>query len=236
MCTLDTLLMTVDSRSIAQGATMNRGSSETSKNRHQVSQNSAQFPRIFDFCDKNASATGLTVAKMPAERLFPRKSGFFLARRRGAKYNGETQISLLLWGLLSWACLSTPAAAQEQGLRDFPKLSTTDWPWWRGPTRNGIAIGAAPTKFSDSAGVLWKTPVPGRGHSSPIVVGQRVFLTTADTSKQIHSVLAFDRGTGEQLWQIDVSQGGFPKRNHPKNTEATPTIASDGERLWHRSR
>jgi outer membrane protein assembly factor BamB len=125
------------------------------------------------------------------------------------------------------------AEAQDQGIADFPRLSSaTDWPWWRGPMRNGIAVGSAPTKFSDSDRVLWKTPVPGRGHSSPIVVGQKIFLTTADNSRQIHSVLAFDRIDGKQLWQVEVSRGGFPAKNHPKNTEATPTLASDGERLF----
>jgi outer membrane protein assembly factor BamB len=129
--------------------------------------------------------------------------------------------------------LLSPVLAQEQGLRDFKKLSATaDWPWWRGPTRNGIAVGAAPTKFSETSGVLWKTPVPGRGHSSPIVVGDRVFLTTSDIGKQVQSVLAFDRMDGKQLWQVSISQGGFPARNHPKNTEATPTVACDGERLF----
>lgn len=143
------------------------------------------------------------------------------------------QTTLLLIGLATLLCASTRVVAQDKGIAEFKKLSAqTDWPWWRGPMRNGIAVGSAPTKFSDSEGVLWKTPVPGRGHSSPIVVGQKVFLTTADKDKQIHSVLAFDRKDGQQLWQVEVSQGGFPAKNHPKNTEATPTIASDGERLF----
>ncbi|MDB5384663.1 MAG: outer rane biosis protein BamB [Planctomycetaceae bacterium] len=125
-------------------------------------------------------------------------------------------------------------SAQEKGIGDFPKLSAkTDWPWWRGPTRNGFADNApVPTKFSNAENVVWKVPVPGRGHSSPTVVGNRVFLTTADTAKQIHSVLAYDRADGKQLWQVEVSQGGFPEHNHAKNTEATATIASDGERLF----
>jgi outer membrane protein assembly factor BamB len=146
----------------------------------------------------------------------------------------EQALAWLICCVLWCACCgSMPAAAQEQGIGDFPKLSAAgDWPWWCGPTRNGIAVGTAPTKFSNSEGVLWKTPVPGRGHSSPIVVGQRVFLTTADAAEQIHSVLAFNRADGKALWQVEVSQGGFPKRNHPKNTEATPTIASDGDRLF----
>lgn len=143
------------------------------------------------------------------------------------------QMTVILIGLATLLGASTRVAAQDKGIAEYKKLSAqTDWPWWRGPTRNGIAVGSAPTKFGDTEGVLWKTPVPGRGHSSPIVVGQKVFLTTADKDKQIHSVLAFDRKDGQQLWQVEISQGGFPAKNHPKNTEATPTIASDGERLF----
>lgn len=120
--------------------------------------------------------------------------------------------------------LSLPAIAFSADL---------DWPWWRGPSRNGIAAESAapPTQWDATKNVKWKTPVPGRGHSSPIVVGKHVYLTTADTTKQIHSVLAFDRATGKPAWKTDVSQGGFPEKNHPKNTEATSTLACDGERL-----
>lgn len=123
----------------------------------------------------------------------------------------------------------------ERGLADFPKLAAErDWPWWRGPTRNGLVPGDTPypTTWSDTQNVVWKVPVPGRGHSSPIVVGSRVFLTTADVKQQIHSVLAFDRRSGKSLWQVEVSRGGFPAKNHPKNTEASPTIACDGERVY----
>ena len=122
----------------------------------------------------------------------------------------------------------------ERGIGDFPKLSADrDWPWWRGPSRNGIAAEqSVPTKFGDKVGVLWKTPVPGRGHSSPIVVGNKIFLVTAETSPQVQSVVAFDRKTGKQLWKSDISKGGFPAKNHAKNTEATPTVACDGEKLF----
>lgn len=129
---------------------------------------------------------------------------------------------------------SRPAVfAQEKGIAEFPKLSAQrDWPWWRGPSRNGIAATAAPVKFSDTEGALWKTPVPGRGHSSPTVVGDRVFLCTADEQKKVQSVVAFDRKSGDQLWMVEISRGGFPAKNHHKNTEATPSIACDGERLF----
>lgn len=130
--------------------------------------------------------------------------------------------------------ITSSARSDEKGIGDFPKLSVEqDWPWWRGPSRNGIANDVpVPTKLSDTQNVAWKVEVPGRGHSSPIVVGDRVFLTSANEKQKVHSILAFDRANGKQLWKIDVNQGGFPDKNHAKNTEATPTVASDGERLF----
>ena len=126
------------------------------------------------------------------------------------------------------------ADAPDRGIGDFPKLSAErDWPWWRGPSRNGVAVSpTAPTKFSDTDNVVWKTPVPGRGHSSPIVIGSQIILSTASKSPQVQSVVAFDRKTGKQVWKTDISEGGFPEKNHAKNTEATPTVACDGERLF----
>jgi len=128
------------------------------------------------------------------------------------------------------------AAADEKegGIADFPKLSAeSDWPWWRGPSRDGHAAATSkpPTSFSATKNVAWKSPIPGRGHSSPIIVGDSIFLTAADDGKQEQSVLALSRKTGKQLWKKEVSQGGFPKL-HPKNTQATPSVASDGERLF----
>ncbi|MCA9160893.1 MAG: PQQ-binding-like beta-propeller repeat protein, partial [Planctomycetales bacterium] len=130
-------------------------------------------------------------------------------------------------------CYSARVFAGDSELQVSAKLTSMDWPWWRGPTRNGQA-GATPlpTEFSDSQNVEWKSAVPGRGHSSPIVVGEQVFLTTADEQSMVHSVVAFELDSGRQLWQQAVSQGGFPEKNHPKNTEASSTLASDGERLY----
>ncbi len=113
------------------------------------------------------------------------------------------------------------------------QVSQDDWASWRGPNANGIAKPGQnpPVRFSDQENVIWKVPVPGRGHSSPTLVGERIFLSTADEQKQIQSVLAFARGDGRPLWKTDLNQGGFPK-THPKNTHATPTVACDGERVF----
>jgi outer membrane protein assembly factor BamB len=73
--------------------------------------------------------------------------------------------------------------------------------------------------------------VPGRGHSSPVVWGDRVFLTTADEQAQTQSVLAFDRNTGKLLWDLVAHKGGLMKK-HNKNSHASATPACDGERVF----
>lgn len=129
---------------------------------------------------------------------------------------------------------SSNLLADEKGIADFPKLSAeNDWPWWRGPSRNGVAAKqSVPTRFGDDENLVWKSKVPGRGHSSPTVVGDRIYLTTANEKAKTHFVLAFDRTSGNQIWEKQVNSGGFPEKNHPKNTEATSSVASDGEGLF----
>ena len=57
--------------------------------------------------------------------------------------------------------------------------SAAHWPQWRGPFFNGMARGDAPTTWSDTSNIKWKTEIPGRGHSTPAIWGDRIFLTTA---------------------------------------------------------
>jgi hypothetical protein len=112
----------------------------------------------------------------------------------------------------------------------LPKARAGDWPWWRGPNFNSVAEPGqqTPAAWSKTENVAWKVPVPGRGHSSPIVVGNRIFLTTADEKAEVQSILCFDRGTGKQLWTRDVNRGGFPARINRKNTHASSSVACDG--------
>lgn len=144
----------------------------------------------------------------------------------------------LLFGLfvayhLCVGTLSTSGIAAPPDLAISTRFAATDWPWWRGPSRDGQASSdSIPTRFSAKENVLWKSPVPGRGHSSPIVVGGQVYLTTADEQKETHTVLSYDLKTGKPLWKREISQGGFPANNHPKNTEASSTPACDSERLF----
>ncbi len=112
--------------------------------------------------------------------------------------------------------------------------AATDWPWWRGPNRNGVADAnqKPPLKWSETENVLWKSPVPGRGHGSPTVVGDQVFLATAEPQDEVQSVLCYNRQTGERLWQTPVHRGGFAKKGNAKASLASSSVACDGQRLF----
>ena len=115
-----------------------------------------------------------------------------------------------------------------------PEAASGDWPFWRGPNRNGIAESGQhpPVQWSDTLNVAWKTPLPGRGHSSPTVVGNRVLLATAEGDTQRQSVLCYDRASGDLLWRRSVNEGGLPAKIHNKNTHASSTISAHGGRLF----
>lgn len=107
------------------------------------------------------------------------------------------------------------------------------WKTWRGPSDNGVVEDQQPvTTWSDSENVLWFTELPGRGHSTPIIVGDKVFLTTSDTGKKTQSVLCLTRKDGKMLWEKVVNKGNFNPKIYPKNTHASPTVACDGERVF----
>ncbi len=113
-------------------------------------------------------------------------------------------------------------------------VKSTDWPWWRGPQRNGIANANQnpPLKWSETQNILWKSPVPGRGYGSATVVGNRIFLASADTENQTQFVLCYDRATGKQRWKTVLFKGGFSKKGNKKSTHASSTVACDGKRIF----
>ncbi len=140
----------------------------------------------------------------------------------------RTLLKSVAIGLPIIATSSKWLAANEQ-----PEQPQEDWRTWRGPSGNNIATAAAsaPERITENK-IVWAAEVPGRGHSSPIVVGDQVCLTTADKSVGTQSVLAFDRETGAARWTRLVHQGGLATQNHPKNTEASSTLATDGQHLF----
>ena len=130
---------------------------------------------------------------------------------------------LRIFPLLAMLCFVLPLAAEP--------VVEGEWPRWRGPYDNGVARGAAPTKFSATENVLWKAEIPGRGHSSPVIWRDRIFITTAvETGKPAQPkpeppaavgrkgrspggggempllehrflVMALDRATGKKIWE-----------------------------------
>jgi outer membrane protein assembly factor BamB len=112
--------------------------------------------------------------------------------------------------------------------------ASSDWPGWRGPTSDGHAATgqSVPVKWSETDKVLWRTPIRGRGHSSPTVVGNRIYLATADTATQEQLVLCLDRATGRTVWETAVHRGNLDSGAHRNSSPAAATVAWDGERLY----
>jgi outer membrane protein assembly factor BamB len=113
----------------------------------------------------------------------------------------------------------------------LPLVLGTDWRQFRGTDSTGHAAGGAPAELGAGKNVAWKAALPGRGLSSPIVVGGRVFVTASEGPKQDRlQVLAFDAGSGKRLWRRSLWATG-PTDSHPKTSMAAPTPASDGRRV-----
>lgn len=131
--------------------------------------------------------------------------------------------------------MPTSAAASTETTSPLtaPRWSDSDWPGWRGGNADGIGTGpAVPVAWSESDNVLWKTRLPGRGHGSPVILGETVFLAVADDQAQTQSVIALDKFRGKRLWKTDLHTGKFDTRLHNENSQASSTLATDGERLF----
>ncbi len=145
--------------------------------------------------------------------------------------------------LISWT--PSQSAAQDDG-------SHANWPSFRGPAASGVADGQdLPDRWNGETGenILWRTPIPGLGHSSPIVAGDRVFVTSAvssdpdatfrpglygdgdaSTDRSLHRwmVYAVDRNDGRILWERAAHEGAPIDKRHVKSTYASSTPATDG--------
>ena len=137
----------------------------------------------------------------------------------------------------------------------------TNWPQWRGTGGTGISTETGvPSEWSESKNIAWKTAIPGRGHSSPIVWGDRIFLTTSiegpivpgaeavrhyrrgqeylhpDSVGANHSytmkLLCLELKSGRVLWEKTVYEGTVHDNRHKKNTYASATPATDGRFVY----
>lgn len=127
-----------------------------------------------------------------------------------------------------------PSFAQQ--LDDRIVVAEADWPWWRGPLRNGIARGdqRPPVRWSESENVAWQSPVPGRGHGSPTVAGGRVYLATVDEQAGSQSVLCYDRRSGKLLWRTEVHHSGAMMKNEKSSAASCRVACRRGRAPWCR--
>ncbi|MBM3998711.1 MAG: hypothetical protein FJ297_04050 [Planctomycetes bacterium] len=145
-------------------------------------------------------------------------------------------------GLLVALCgLTFPGCSREstgvsEPTADAPevdvRLSDADWRVWRGNQGDNVSPDAsAVVRWSSTEHVIWSADVPGRGHSTPVVQGDLVFVTTADEGRQQQLLIAYDRGTGAERWRSTVHEGRFCKL-HAKNSHASASPVSDGNRVF----
>jgi len=130
------------------------------------------------------------------------------------------------------------SAVSSQTAPDVVRMIEADgvaakyWPRWRGPSGQGLVPdGPYPDRWSAKENVVWRTPVAGRGNSSPIVWGDRIYLTTANDGGQRLSIVGFRRTDGKQLFEAFVPQAGY-ESGHPKNGHASATPVTDGRRVY----
>ena len=163
-------------------------------------------------------------------------------------------VPLLLCSAALYPATATTVLAQtpapDHSLRD------TDWNRFRGPTAQGVAADNPnlPTTWSQSENIQWQVDVPGWGWSCPIVVGDRVWLTTVvsdsdneepkkglylgqgvrEPAKGNHKwlVICYDLKSGKELWQRVAHEGKPTVPRHPKSTYASETPTTDGQRLY----
>ncbi len=114
-----------------------------------------------------------------------------------------------------------------------PSADPNDWPWWQGPTRNNrCAPGQSPPmNWSETENVLWRVSLPGHGHATPCIVGDRMYVPSGDPEQETIWMTCLDLATGDTLWQREIHKGPPPKI-HGDNTFASATPACDGVRIF----
>ncbi len=166
------------------------------------------------------------------------------------KHPGTLGITVVI--LLATVCTHAPAAGADDC-----------WPTWRGPAANGTAPqGNSPVTWSESQNIKWKVAIPGQGHSSPVIWGNKVFLQTAIDTGQVKSaesqsappsaapngrkslstaapktvhkfdLVCVDRATGKILWQKTATEAVPHEGHQPTGTFANYSPVTDGKYVW----
>lgn len=116
-------------------------------------------------------------------------------------------------------------------LAGLPLTASENWPGWRGPRGDGSVVGSPnlPVAFDPASDAVWKVPIPGLGHASPVIWEDKLFLVTAEEGKR--SLLCLDRSTGKTRWSEVVLEAPF-EEIHRLNSHASSTPATDGKRVF----
>ncbi len=110
-------------------------------------------------------------------------------------------------------------------------LSAENWPMWRGARGDGTCTEAGlPEKWSATENVAWKFKLPERGNSTPVVWGEKVFITQAIGKEGRRTLVCIERKTGKQLWQSGTTWKQ-PELTHETNPYCSASPATDGERV-----
>jgi hypothetical protein len=107
-----------------------------------------------------------------------------------------------------------------------------DWPGWRGPRGDGTSEETGiPVHWSKSENILWKVEIQGKGHSSPVISGERIFVTSCIEDEQKRMLYCLDRKTGQKKWEKTVLTAKLEGK-HALNSYASSTPAADGKHVW----
>lgn len=114
-----------------------------------------------------------------------------------------------------------------------PHLAAADWPQFRGPGGDGHSAEArAPLEWSDEKNIAWRTPVPGLGWSSPVLLAGKLWLTTALENGKSLRALCLDARTGKLDLDVEVFHIDNPGKVHNKNSHASPTPILEPDRVY----
>ncbi len=108
-----------------------------------------------------------------------------------------------------------------------------EWPRFRGPTGQGTVLAEnVPLRWSATEQIAWKKELPGRGNSSPIVWGDKIFVTAEKNERQDRALLCYSRTDGNLLWEFVVPRPETSEQIYWKNTLATSTPVTEGEHVF----
>lgn len=117
-------------------------------------------------------------------------------------------------------------------ISNFSLVQGQNWPGWRGPEGDGTSIETnLPAEWDSIMNVLWKSRVPGIGHSSPVIWENRLFITSALPESGEKILLCYDTQNGALIWQRTVVKTALEKK-HADNSYASGTVATDGNQVY----